>query len=84
MQSTGKEKFTVYVYYKTRAYKPEDHDLFWRDDIIEASPRFEIQKHSLYVEESSSGENESEEGKLSGKNRKLMQNGGGPYKQYRR
>ena len=24
MQSTGKEKFTVYVYYKTKAYKPED------------------------------------------------------------
>ncbi len=24
MQSTGNEKFTCYVYYKTKLYKPED------------------------------------------------------------
>jgi hypothetical protein len=31
MQSTGKEKFTVYVYAKTRPYNPEDKDA-WQTD----------------------------------------------------
>ena len=29
MQSTGKQKFTVYVYYKTELYNPEDP---WSED----------------------------------------------------
>ena len=29
MQSTGKQKFTVYVYYKTQLYDPEDP---WSED----------------------------------------------------
>ena len=29
MQSTGREKFTVYIYFKTRSYDPEDP---WSED----------------------------------------------------
>jgi len=45
MQSTGKEKFTVYVYYKTKAYKQEEAHLWKADeeDYCENNDNKEIQ-----------------------------------------
>jgi hypothetical protein len=37
MQSTGKEKFTVYVYVKTKAYLPGHNDHEWLDSEDEES-----------------------------------------------
>jgi hypothetical protein len=57
MQSTGKQKFMVYVYYKTELYKPEEP---WSEDDSECSDSeeerepliIEIQKSQLKMSKS--------------------------------
>ena len=48
MQSTGKEKFTVYVYAKTRLYVPEDAEA-WSSETEEELPEKESVAHNPEV-----------------------------------
>jgi hypothetical protein len=45
MQSTGKEKFTVYVYAKTRLYVPEEAEA-WSSEAEEEVPEKESVAHN--------------------------------------
>ena len=55
MQSTGKEKFTVYVYFKTRAYSEEDKEAWETSDEEDVTV-----KSDEKVQESNENNEESE------------------------
>jgi hypothetical protein len=46
MQSTGKEKFTVYVYAKTRRYAPEDADAWTSEGEEDILPEKDTPAHN--------------------------------------
>ena len=46
MQSTGKEKFTVYVYAKTRRYDPEDAEAWTSEAEDNILPEKETPAHN--------------------------------------
>jgi hypothetical protein len=46
MQSTGKEKFTVYVYAKTRRYAPEDAEAWTSEAEEDIIPEKETVAHN--------------------------------------
>jgi hypothetical protein len=67
MQSTGKEKFTVYVYIKTKAYDPLNAKE-WEQEPAEGeevSPDFIEENHEEEQEASESGGDEEEPGEVS-------------------
>lgn len=61
MQSTGKEKFTVYVYYKTRVYSPENDKAGMWDSSSEGEDNNEESKEGDASDAESGSESKDED-----------------------